>query len=208
MDGDTYKMEFPFFVIATQNPIEQEGTYKLPEAQLDRFLFKINLQYPTLDNEKEILRRFRNDFSMVKKEDVKPEFLKKILNSKGKIDTRIFPKKRTHIIKPHTLKNLVPENFKLSGVTRKFIQKISKDWTQNAKQLDNYELLKSEITKIYKSIGKLKYNDDKTNNAAVKLGDSIVQMVQDQKLREEQSTVLRKGINQCLEKLHTLPKEK
>ncbi len=64
MDGETYPMDFPFFVIATQNPVEQEGTYKLPEAQLDRFLFKINIQYPSLEEEKEILRRFRQDFNM------------------------------------------------------------------------------------------------------------------------------------------------
>lgn len=64
VDGETYKMDFPFFVIATQNPIEQEGTYKLPEAQLDRFLVKINVEYPKLEEEKAILRRFRNDFKL------------------------------------------------------------------------------------------------------------------------------------------------
>ena len=63
VDGKTYTMEYPFMIIATQNPIEQEGTYKLPEAQLDRFLFKIKLNYPNLNDEKLILRRFRNDFS-------------------------------------------------------------------------------------------------------------------------------------------------
>lgn len=51
IDGKTYKMEEPFMVLATQNPIEQEGTYRLPEAQLDRFLFKIEVQYPTIDEE-------------------------------------------------------------------------------------------------------------------------------------------------------------
>ncbi len=70
VDGNTYPMDFPFFVIATQNPIEQEGTYKLPEAQLDRFLFKINLTYPSLDDEKAILMRFRDDFSMRQVKDV------------------------------------------------------------------------------------------------------------------------------------------
>lgn len=74
VDGETYPMTFPFFVIATQNPIEQEGTYKLPEAQLDRFLVKINLSYPSLEEEKEILRRFRNDFKIDKKQDVKAVF--------------------------------------------------------------------------------------------------------------------------------------
>ncbi|MCW5922760.1 MAG: MoxR family ATPase [Saprospiraceae bacterium] len=70
VDGTTYPMEAPFFVVATQNPIEQEGTYKLPEAQLDRFLFKIILDYPSLEEEQAILRRFKNDFSGVLRETV------------------------------------------------------------------------------------------------------------------------------------------
>ena len=57
IDGATYKLETPFIVLATQNPIEQEGTYRLPEAQLDRFLFKINIDYPKLDEEVIILQR-------------------------------------------------------------------------------------------------------------------------------------------------------
>ncbi|WP_047414271.1 MoxR family ATPase [Cellulophaga sp. Hel_I_12] len=56
MDGTTYKMEAPFMVLATQNPIEQEGTYALPEAQLDRFLFKIKVDYPSLEDEVRILQ--------------------------------------------------------------------------------------------------------------------------------------------------------
>jgi len=72
IDGNTHKMEFPFLVIATQNPIEQEGTYKLPEAQLDRFIMKLNLDYPSLTQEKEILMRFENDFSMSLINEVKP----------------------------------------------------------------------------------------------------------------------------------------
>lgn len=55
MDGITRMMSYPFLVLATQNPIEQEGTYRLPEAQLDRFLFKINVKYPTLAEEINIL---------------------------------------------------------------------------------------------------------------------------------------------------------
>ncbi|WDF76966.1 AAA family ATPase [Mucilaginibacter sp. AW1-7] len=51
IDGHTYKMQEPFTVLATQNPVEQEGTYRLPEAQLDRFLFKIEIKYPTLEEE-------------------------------------------------------------------------------------------------------------------------------------------------------------
>jgi MoxR-like ATPase len=70
VDGKTYPMNFPFFVIATQNPIEQEGTYKLPEAQLDRFLMKIIIEYPGLEEEKAILRRFSRDFKLDKRQEV------------------------------------------------------------------------------------------------------------------------------------------
>ncbi|MEO6537261.1 MAG: MoxR family ATPase [Ferruginibacter sp.] len=55
VDGFTHSMQYPFIVLATQNPIEQEGTYRLPEAQLDRFLFKIEIGYPTLEEEVLIL---------------------------------------------------------------------------------------------------------------------------------------------------------
>lgn len=56
MDGTQYEMEEPFLVVATQNPVEQEGTYRLPEAQLDRFLFKINVGYPDLQQEITIIK--------------------------------------------------------------------------------------------------------------------------------------------------------
>ncbi len=55
--GTTFKLDEPFLVLATQNPIEQEGTYPLPEAQVDRFMMKLHVGYPTRDEEKEILRR-------------------------------------------------------------------------------------------------------------------------------------------------------
>ncbi len=57
IDGVRYEMEQPFLVVATQNPIEQEGTYRLPEAQLDRFLFKIKVKYPDATEELEIIKR-------------------------------------------------------------------------------------------------------------------------------------------------------
>ena len=53
---NTYKMELPFLVLATQNPLEQEGTYPLPEAQLDRFMFKLLVNYPSIDSEKVLMR--------------------------------------------------------------------------------------------------------------------------------------------------------
>jgi MoxR-like ATPase len=55
--GTTFKLEEPFLVLATQNPIEQEGTYPLPEAQVDRFMLKLRVGYPSRDEEKEIMRR-------------------------------------------------------------------------------------------------------------------------------------------------------
>jgi MoxR-like ATPase len=58
VDGKTYPMQIPFMVLATQNPIEQEGTYRLPEAQLDRFLFKIVVPYPSETEEMQILTQF------------------------------------------------------------------------------------------------------------------------------------------------------
>jgi len=56
VSGNHYKLELPFFVLATQNPIEQEGTYPLPEAQLDRFMFSINLEYPSFSEEVEVVK--------------------------------------------------------------------------------------------------------------------------------------------------------
>lgn len=59
--GTTYKLQDPFFVLATQNPIEQEGTYPLPEAQLDRFMFNVYLDYPGIDHEMNIVRNTTSD---------------------------------------------------------------------------------------------------------------------------------------------------
>lgn len=64
-DGNCYSMSTPFLVFATQNPIEQEGTYRLPEAQLDRFLFKINVGYPSLEEEMTILDKFHEQTNIM-----------------------------------------------------------------------------------------------------------------------------------------------
>jgi MoxR-like ATPase len=71
-DGITYPMQEPFLVLATQNPIEQEGTYRLPEAQLDRFLFKISVGYPTLEQEVAILQGHHAGFGGTPLEAVQP----------------------------------------------------------------------------------------------------------------------------------------
>lgn len=71
IDGTTHLMNFPFIVLATQNPIEQEGTYRLPEAQLDRFLFKIDVKYPSLQEEVTILINQQAQTQSTLLEDVK-----------------------------------------------------------------------------------------------------------------------------------------
>ncbi len=90
VDGVTYPMESPFFVVATQNPIEQEGTYKLPEAQLDRFLFKIIIDYPNLEEEQAILRRFKNDFSGALRQTVLPVLLPEELADSRRLIENVF----------------------------------------------------------------------------------------------------------------------
>ena len=79
IDGHTYPMESPFIVLATQNPIEQEGTYRLPEAQLDRFLFKIKVDYPTIDEEISMLQRFNYESHHEVMKTIKPVLDVKIL---------------------------------------------------------------------------------------------------------------------------------
>jgi len=72
VDGQTYTLEAPFFVVATQNPVEQEGTYKLPEAQLDRFIFKLVATYPSVEEEEIMLQRFRSDFYGNREDQISP----------------------------------------------------------------------------------------------------------------------------------------
>jgi MoxR-like ATPase len=59
--GENHKLDLPYFVLATQNPIEQEGTYPLPEAQLDRFMFAIKLEYPSFEEEVQVVKRTTSD---------------------------------------------------------------------------------------------------------------------------------------------------
>lgn len=83
--GDTtYKLDTPFLVLATQNPIEQEGTYPLPEAQVDRFMFKLKVEYPTMDEEHEILRRMAKSTPIL---DIEPvATLDDIMKLREKLD--------------------------------------------------------------------------------------------------------------------------
>ncbi|MGQ9676078.1 MAG: AAA family ATPase [Chloroflexota bacterium] len=81
MEGETRKLPQPFLVIATQNPIELEGTFPLPEAQLDRFLFKLSLGYPSTSEEKTILRRFRRENPLEELEPVVS--VEELINAQG-----------------------------------------------------------------------------------------------------------------------------
>lgn len=72
IDGATYRMGELYTILATQNPVEQEGTYKLPEAQLDRFLMKITMDYPSLEEEVHILERHHGNAALVRLEEVTP----------------------------------------------------------------------------------------------------------------------------------------
>ncbi|HEX7941860.1 MAG TPA: MoxR family ATPase [Gemmatimonadaceae bacterium] len=71
--GTTYKLEEPFLVLATQNPIEQEGTYALPEAQVDRFMLKLHVGYPSRDEEREIMRRMAGGHAIDVRSVASPE---------------------------------------------------------------------------------------------------------------------------------------
>ena len=80
--GTTYKLEEPFLVLATQNPIEQEGTYQLPEAQVDRFMLKLHVGYPTRDEEREIMRRMASGHAIDVRHVATPDA---ILEARGRI---------------------------------------------------------------------------------------------------------------------------
>ncbi|MGG6545054.1 UNVERIFIED_CONTAM: MoxR family ATPase [Prevotella sp. 15_C9] len=90
IDGTTHKMEDIYTIIATQNPVEQEGTYRLPEAQLDRFLFKITLGYPSLDEEKEILKRHQGKQCFAHLDGVQPVLTVKELLEMRKMTEKVF----------------------------------------------------------------------------------------------------------------------
>ena len=88
IDGTTRRMSDVYTIIATQNPVEQEGTYRLPEAQLDRFLFKISMGYPSVDEEMNILKRHQEKRNLIKLEDVKPILtIDELLQMRKKLDT-------------------------------------------------------------------------------------------------------------------------
>ena len=90
IDGTTHQMGELYTILATQNPVEQEGTYKLPEAQLDRFLMKITMGYPSLEEEVDILERNHANASLVKLESLAPVLTKEELLSLRRLMEHVF----------------------------------------------------------------------------------------------------------------------
>jgi len=94
VDGTTYIMKDPFMIIATQNPIEMEGTYRLPEAQMDRFFFKISIGYPTLEEEIQIINNHHKEKDITKLNNINPIISEKTLHeNRLKIRTIIVEEK-------------------------------------------------------------------------------------------------------------------
>lgn len=90
IDGKTYNLGEFYTILATQNPVEQEGTYKLPEAQLDRFLMKISIGYPSLEEEIAILERHHTNTRLTLLEDIRPILTKEELLDMRKLTDRVF----------------------------------------------------------------------------------------------------------------------
>ncbi|MEO6301888.1 MAG: MoxR family ATPase [Bacteroidia bacterium] len=89
IDGKTYPLDLPFMVLATQNPIEQEGTYRLPEAQLDRFLFKIHVGYPSLEDEGVMLTNFHKNSHIIDLNKITKILNKAAINDLKKVVAKI-----------------------------------------------------------------------------------------------------------------------
>ena len=99
VDGKTYPMSSPFMVLATQNPVEQEGTYRLPEAQLDRFLFKIMVPYPTELEETNMLTQFHNMGNTTAMEMIKPALqAQQVISLRQQIKTQIIEERLLQFI--------------------------------------------------------------------------------------------------------------
>lgn len=110
----TYPLEEPFLVLATQNPIEQEGTYPLPEAQVDRFMLKIKVGYPTKDEELEIMRRMARTGQ---KEEVRTVVLPdQILNARSVLNEMYMDERVERYIIDIVMASRQPSSYRLSGI--------------------------------------------------------------------------------------------
>ena len=99
VDGTTRRMGDVYTILATQNPVEQEGTYKLPEAQLDRFMMKVTMDYPTEEQEVEILERHSSNAAFVRLDDVSPVItLGELLQLRSMMDALVVDRSLLHYI--------------------------------------------------------------------------------------------------------------
>ncbi len=111
---ETFKLDQPFLVMATQNPIEQEGTYPLPEAQVDRFMLKIKITYPTMDEELEILRRMSYTQSKTDVDSVIEP--KDIINARAVVDEIYIDEKLEKYILDIVFATRTPDKYKLESL--------------------------------------------------------------------------------------------
>jgi MoxR-like ATPase len=109
----TYKLEEPFLVLATQNPIEQEGTYPLPEAQVDRFMLKVKISYPDRAEEKEILERMTTGKTIQVKKIVNPQ---DILRARSVLNEVYVDEKIKNYIIDIVMSSREPDKYKLSDL--------------------------------------------------------------------------------------------
>ncbi len=112
---ETYKLDDPFLVMATQNPIEQEGTYPLPEAQVDRFMLKINITYPSIEEEQKILERMSYTEKRI---EVNPVVMPKdIIKARGIVDEVYMDEKIEKYILDIVFATRDPKRYKLEELT-------------------------------------------------------------------------------------------
>lgn len=109
----TYKLEMPFLVLATQNPLEQEGTYPLPEAQMDRFMFKVMVKYPQKADEIEILNRMATD----KTPTIEPQITKEeLMRARSCVDQIYIDEKLKNYIVDLIMASREPQNYGLASI--------------------------------------------------------------------------------------------
>lgn len=111
---ESFKLEEPFLVLATQNPIEQEGTYPLPEAQLDRFMLKINIDYPKREEEREVMRKNLSGEGI---QNIKPVVnITTVLNARNAVNKIYMDEKIENYILDIVFATRAPETFKLDNL--------------------------------------------------------------------------------------------
>jgi MoxR-like ATPase len=112
---ETFKLDEPFLVMATQNPIEQEGTYPLPEAQIDRFMLKINITYPNIEEERKILKRMSFTDKKIEAEPVVSP--KDIIKARGTVDEIYMDEKIEKYILDIVFATREPAKYKLDELS-------------------------------------------------------------------------------------------